>query len=244
MGAVTQAIPSAVPSAVARAGSVAVNGKAQRQPYTPMSGKSVVPMVPGGEADAETPWQPSYATTGTTGKTLDEGSPGAPSVPVDGLLFKRGPIDAHYQVPSGQNPYAKVNNPPTRGMLTWVKAFANHVFQGKQNVDNAGWQQAAPQQRTSYMRITPPPHGAGYAPETATPRQQPQQPNTYRYNPTTGNSPPGVVPGQSIILNSSTYGAGQTAGGIGGNSYAIPVAPPATAPVAPQGDSGMPTWGG
>jgi hypothetical protein len=243
MGAVQQAIPSAVPSAVARAGSVPVNGKAQRQPRIPMSGKSSVPYVPGGDPAAGTPWQPSFATSGGTGAALAEGSAGAPSVPADGVLFKRGPIDAHYLVPSGQNPYARVNSPPTRGLFTWVKSFANHVFNGKQNVDNAGWQQSSPQQRTSYMRITPPALGGGYAPETYVPRQMPQQPNTYRFNPTTGNSAAGPVRGQALVLNSATYGAGQTAGGIGGSGYTEPVPPPDTVPVTPAGGGGMPVWG-
>jgi hypothetical protein len=243
MGAVKQAIPRAVPSAVTRAGSVAVNGKAQRQPYTPMSGSSVVPWVPGGDPAAEVPYQPSYANSGGTGAPPAGGSAGAPSVPVDGVLFKRGPIDPHYLVESGQDPYAKVNAPPTRGLYTWVKSYLNHVFNGRQNVDNAGWQQSSPQQRTSYMRITPPALGGGYAPATSAPVQMPQQPNTYRFNPTTGNSAAGPVRGQALVLNSSTYGAGQTAGGIGGSGYTEPVAPPDTVPVASQGGGGMPIWG-
>src|SRR5215469_11361059 len=139
MGAVPQKIPSAVPSAVTPANSVAVNQRAQRGPYQPMTGKSRVPYVPGGQAGAETPWQPAYATTGTTATTPQSGSPGAPSLPLDGFLFKRGPADPHYLAEPGRDPYGKVNNPPTRGMLTFVKAYLNGIFQGKQNVDNAGW---------------------------------------------------------------------------------------------------------
>lgn len=243
MGAVPQAIPSAVPSAVTGSNTVPVNQRAQRLPHQPMTGKSRVPYVPGGQADAETPWQPAYATVGTTGRTLESGSPGAPSLPLDGVLFKRGPADPHYLVESGPPPVPKVNNPPTRGMLTFVKSYLNHVFQGKQHVDNAGWQQSAPQQRTSYMRFLPPPRGGGYAPETFTPRLNPQQPRTYRFNPTTGNDAPGPRPGQFLVLNTVTYGAGQTAGGIGGNQYTPPASPPATTTVTPGGSSGMPTWG-
>jgi hypothetical protein len=247
VGAVAPAVTSAVPSAVPTASNtVVINGTPQRGPHKPMTGHSVVPYVPRTEeprAD-EMAWQPSYATIGTTGRTLESGSPGAPSLPVDGFLFRRGPADPHYLVQAeGRNPYGKVNNPPTRGMLTWVKAYLNHVFNGKQNVDNAGWQQNSPQQRTSYMRITPPPHGAGYAPETAVPHQLPQQPNTYRFNPVLGTDAPGVVPGQAHILNRSTYGAGQTAGGVGGSNYTPPPGPPDTTPVASPQASGMPTWG-
>lgn len=242
MGAVPQAVTSAVPSAVPSASNtVAVNSTAQRGPHQPMTGSSVVPFVPSTEEPGgEMAWQPAYATAGATGQTLIDGSTGAPSVPVDGFLFRRGPIDPHYMVPSDRNPYKRVNSPPTRGLLTFIKAYANHVWQGKQNVDSAGWQQPAPQQRTSYMRFLPPPHGAGYAPETATPHQLPQQPRTYKYGPVLGTDAPGLR-----ILNSSTYGAGQTAGGIGGNQYTPTPGPPDTTSTAGQAaqSSGMPTWG-
>lgn len=242
MGAVPEAVPRAVPPA---AGGLAVNAAAQRRPYQPMTGKPVITSVPRPEGDSpqETPWQPAYATAGATGRTLAGGSAGAPSVPTEGFLFKAGAIDPHYAVMSGRNPYATVNSPPTRGFTTWVKAFANHVFQGRQNVDAAGWQQAAPQQRTSWMRVTPPALGPGYAPEAYVPRQLPQQPNTYRYGPVTGTSEPGVVPGQGIVLNSSAYGAGQVAGGIGGNAYTPSPPPPDTVQAVPAASSGMPSWG-
>ena len=241
MGAVPQAIASAVPSAVTTAGSVPVNGRPQRGPYQPMTGSSVVPYVPStDEPDAdEMAWQPSYGTAGKTGATLADGSTGAPSVPAQtSALWTPGPIDPHYTVPSGRNPYAKTVA-PTRGMLTFIKSFANHVWNGRQNVDNAGWQQGSPQQRTSYMRILPPPQGGGFAPATSTPQQMPQQPRTARFGPTTGTDAPGVR-----VLNSSTYGAGQTAGGIGGSQYTPAASPPDSTPVAsvPAG-SGMPTWG-
>ena len=243
MGAVAQKITSAVPSAVTKGNSVPVNQTAQRGPYEPMTGSSYVPYVPGNEVDEETPWQPAYATVGKTGQTLTAGSTGAPSVPgMNGALFTPGAIDPHYTVPSAFNPYAKVNTHATRGMLTWVKAYANHVFNGKQNVSNTGWQQNSAQQRTSYMRITPPPHGAGYAPATSTPKQMPQQDRTYRFNPTTGNDLPGPRRGQGNVLNSTTYGAGQTAGGIGGSQYAPTPSGPDTVPVTSTSTS-MPTWG-
>lgn len=240
MGAVPKKTPSAVPSALDPANSLPINSTAQAGPYEPMTGSSNVPYVPGGQGDEETPAQPSYATTGKIGQTLQDGSTGAPSVPEQtGALWTQGPIDPHYTVPSDRNVYANVNNPPTRGRYTWIKAFANHVFNGKQDVDNAGWQQNSPQQRTSYIRMLLPPRGNGYSPESYVPNQLPQQPRTQQFLPTIGTDAPGVN-----ILNSSTYGAGQTAGGIGGNSYTPPASPPSTNPVAPpQGDSGMPTWG-
>lgn len=242
MGAVPSAVPKAVPASVASS-TVPVNSKAQRGPYRPMTGKSVVPAVPRTDPpDPEMATQPAYGTTGASGRPPASGSAGAPSVPVDGFLFKRGPADAHYLVADegGRDPYARVNNPPTRGMLTWVKAYVNGIWQGKQNVDSAGWQQRAPQQRTSWMRITPPPHGGGYAPETYDPRQLPQADNTYKFNPVLGNDQPGPR-----ILNRTTYGAGQTAGGQGGNTYTPSPGPPDTTSTAsqpPQG-GGMPVWG-
>jgi hypothetical protein len=165
---------------------------------------------------------------------------GAPSVPLDGSFWRRGPIDSHYQSEyDPYNPYGKVNNPPTRGMFTWVKDYVNGIFLGKQNVDNAGWQTREAQQRTSVMRITPPPIANGYSPEWYLPKQMPQQPNTYKIIKSTGNDPYGTG-----VLNNDTFGAGQTAGGIGGNSYTPSVGqnPPSNA-VQPSGGTGMPTWG-
>lgn len=240
MGAVAKAVPSAVPSAVTPGDSVAINQKAQRGPYVAPEGSSSVPYVPGNEDQAETPFQPTYATVGRVGKTLESGSLGAPSVPgMNGSQFTPGPIDGHYLVMNDTVSGPKVNNPPTRGMVTWVKSFANHVFNGRQNVDSAGWQQNSPQQRTSYMRITPPAQGDGYSPKWYVPNQLPQQPNTQKFLPVTGTDAPNVH-----VLNSSTYGAGQVAGGIGGNQYTPASAPPATVPVTPQTASdGMPMWG-
>jgi hypothetical protein len=243
MGAVTKAVPSAVPSAVNPANSVPVNQKAQRSPYTAPTGSSVVPYVPDHNDEAETPWQPEYATTGKVGRTHSTTEDSAPSVPdMNGALFTAGPIDSHYHTVSGIDPYTTVGRPGTVGWQTWVKTFANHVFNGKQNVDNAGWQQNGPQQRTSYMRVTTPPHGPGYAPATSVPVQQPQASRTQRFLPATGTDQPGIRPGQAIVLNSTTYGAGQTAGGVGGNQYAPPVAPPDTTPVSAMSNA-QPMWG-
>ncbi|HUN30630.1 MAG TPA: hypothetical protein VMU95_01320 [Trebonia sp.] len=245
MGAVAQAVRPVIPAAVGQGRSVAVATTPQLGPYEPMSGKSVVPYVPGGQADEETPWQPAYATTGAVGRTLADGSPGAPSVPADGFLYKQGPIDAHYMVESDRNPYATVGRPGTIGWWTWVKGYANHVFNGKQNVDEAGWQQSSPQQRTSFMRITGPAHGPGFAPETFTPKQLPQQPRTQQFLPATGTDQPGPRPGQGLVLNSLTYGAGQTAGGVGGNQYTPAAGPPETTSTAGTAGqpSGYPSWG-
>jgi hypothetical protein len=124
-------------------------------------------------------------------------------------------------------------------MFTWVKDYVNGIFLGKQNVDNAGWQTREAQQRTSVMRITPPPIANGYSPEWYLPKQMPQQPNTYKIIKSTGNDPYGTG-----VLNNDTFGAGQTAGGIGGNNYTPSVGQnPPTSAVQPSGGTGMPTWG-
>jgi hypothetical protein len=238
MGAVPKSVPTAVaPSA---GNSVKINERPQRGPYKPMSGSSYVPYVPGGEGSQDVRPQPGYGGAGSSGSGPDTGT-GAPSVPaMGGALFTPGPIDAHYQSQvQAANPYA-VNRPRAPGLFTFVKAYANGIFLGKQNVGSTGWQTRQQQQRTSYMRITPPAHGAGYAPETFTPRQLPQRGQTYQYNPVTGNDQPG--PG---ILNRTTYGAGQTAGGVGGNQYTPSPGPPATTSTAgaAANPSGMPVWG-
>lgn len=243
MGAIAKAVAQSVPSAVNPANSVLVNEKAQRGPHVAPTGSSVVPFVPDHDDHEETPWQPSYATTGRVGRMRSTTGDSAPSVPgMNGALFTQGPIDEHYHTVSGIEPYATVGRPGTVGWQTWVKTFANHVFNGKQDVDNAGWQQNSPQQRTSYMRITTPPHGPGYAPATSVPLPQPQQARTQQFLPTTGNDQPGAIRGQGTILNSTTYGAGQTAGGIGGNQYTAPVPGPDTTPVAAS-NGAMPMWG-
>jgi hypothetical protein len=243
MGTVTSAVPKAVPTAVAPTAStsVAVDTSPQLGPYKPMTGSSVIPAVPTSGSPEEAPESPRFAGMADSGSPAESGAAGAPSVPaLGGALFRAGPIDSHYQVQDqgGKDPYATVGRPVPRGMLTWVKSFANHVFNGAQNVNEAGWQQNSPQQRTSWMRVTPPPVSGDYDPEWFTPHQMPQQPNTYKYNPALGPGDPGT-------LNSATLGAGQTAGGEGGSRYTPAPGPPDTTSTAgaPQDASGMPTWG-
>jgi hypothetical protein len=245
MAAVPSAVPQAVPSAVAPSPStsVAVDTTPQLGPFRATTGTSAVPSVPVSDPQDDIRAQPGYGEAASSGSAAESGGSGAPSVPaLGGVLFRQQPIDAHYQVmdEGGRDPYLKVNNPPTRGMVTWVKSFANHVFNGKQNVDQAGWQQSSPQQRTSWMRITPPALGNGYDPETAAPHQLPQSARTQKFLPVTGNDPYG-----SGVLNRDTFGAGQTAGGQGGNQYTPSPGPPDTTSTAGGQSAGpsMPTWG-
>ena len=243
-------LPSAVPSSVAPSTvkSVPVLTEPQLGPNTggskqPGTGKVVNPKVPRTEVEGVPACNPEFGGYKTQGRPRVSGSAGAPSVPaVGGALFTSPPIDPHYQNEDqgGRNPYRKINNPPTRGMLTWVKAYLNNAAHTAQDVDNAGWRVRPGQQRTSWMRITPPPHGNGYSPETFVPKQQPQSPNTYKYNPATGTQAYGTG-----VLNSDSFGAGQTAGGQGGNNYTPAAGPPATTSTAGQssGASSMPTWG-
>jgi hypothetical protein len=125
-------------------------------------------------------------------------------------------------------------------MQTWVKNYQNHIAKSVQEVDPNGFRVEPPQQRQSWMRITTPPHGIGYAPEIFSVRQTPQSPNTYKYMPQTGTQGYGTG-----VLNSDTYGAGQTAGGIGGNNYTPQPGPPPTTSTAngPNVGNSMPTWG-
>lgn len=233
-------VPSSVPSSV---NTVPVLQQPQLGPYEPMTGSQRIPEVPRTEVPGEEniPGNPRIGHRGSTSPPPASGSAGAPSLPVDGFLFRKGPADAHYlsewnpDLPSA--PKVKVNNPPTRGMFTWVKDYLNHIAHS-QWVDEAGWKVQLPQQRTSWMRITPPPHGGGYAPETFNPEQMPQQPNTYRIVKATGTSAYGTG-----VLNSDTLGAGQTAGGIGGNNYTPAPGPPDTTSVTGGPVSSMPTWG-
>lgn len=234
-------VPKAVPSAVNPATSgrqVQIQTRPQRKPYRPATGSPRIPVVPRTQEEGVPDSQPGYGGGHTTGSGPDNGS-GAPSVPgMGGALFTSPPIDPHYtSTTQAANPYAKVNNPPTRGMFTRVQQFLNHIATS-QDVDNAGWKAQHPQQRTSVMLNTLPPHGGGYAPETFTPRQLPQAANIYKYPPSTGTQPYGTG-----VLNSDTYGAGQTAGGIGGSNYTASVGPPVTQQVNPPQNTGMPSWG-
>jgi hypothetical protein len=243
MGAVPQSVPSAVaPSA---GNSVKINQRPQRGPHKPMTGKSYVPAVPANADPEDAGLQPGYGGAGSAGGPPDTGQ-GAPSVPgMGGVLFTPGPLDVHYQSEvEAYNPYA-VNRPAAPGLFTWVKGYLNHIGLGVQNTDTTGFRQTGAQQRTSWMRITPPAHGSGFAPATSTPRQLPQRANTSKYLPSTGTTRPGPVRGQGIVLNSSTFGAGQTAGGIGGNQYTPTPGPPETTSTAGlvQNPGGMPVWG-
>jgi hypothetical protein len=165
----------------------------------------------------------------------------APSVPGrPDVLFTAPPIDLHYMSEAEvQDPYRRVNNPPTRGMFTWVKSFQNYIGQGKQDTDLTGVLQNRPQERTSHMRVTPPAHGFGYGDQWFDPRQLPQQENTYKFNPVLGTDRYGTG-----VLNADTFGAGQTAGGQGGSNYTPAPGPPQTSNKAGTGNpSGMPVWG-
>ena len=239
MSAVPRAVPSAVAPAVSGNNVTVLTGP-QLGPYQPMTGSSVIPVVPRTETEGEPRPQPHWTSPPGTGSQAGNGTSGAPTVPVDGFLFRQGPIDPHYtSTEQARDPYKKVNNPPTRGLFTWVKAYANHIARGPQDVDPNGFRARPLQQRTSVMRITPPAHGAGYAPETAVPRQQPQHANTAKYLPALGTQEYGTG-----VLNSDTFGAGQTAGGIGGSQYTPPPGPPQTMPTGSQANpSGMPVWG-
>jgi hypothetical protein len=238
-------IPKAVPSAVAPSyqNSVPVLTEAQLGPYEPMKGSSIIPVVPRTTEDGDGEYhpQPGYGGIGKTGSEFTAGSVGAPSVPgMNGVLFTPGPIDDHYvNETEVRNPYAKVNNPPTRGMFTWVKDYLNHIA-FNQVTTETGFKISGEQQRTSHMRITTPPHGGGYAPETFVPKQLPQHPNTAKFLPSTGTQGKGTG-----VLNSDTFGAGQTAGGIGGNQYTPTPGPPTTNSTAGNNAASttMPTWG-
>lgn len=245
MTAVTQAVPSAVAPSVDT--SLAINKVPQRLPYKPMDGSPILPVVPRTERDGEVTPQRKWGGMTDSGSVIDTGG-GAPSVAIDGFLFKRQPIDSHYTSEyQAYNPYAKVNNPPTRGMFTFVKEFLNGIGLGVQNRESTGWNNRAPQQRTSVMRVTPPALGIGFAPEIFTPKQMPQQPNTAKYLPATGTDRYGTRRGDRYstgVLNSDTLGAGQTAGGIGGNNYTPAPGPPDTNSITAGGNpSNMPTWG-
>lgn len=238
-----RSVKKAVPSAVAPgtgANTVPVLTRSQLGPYQPMSGKAVIPEVPVEQPDGAITPQPGYGYGLTSGGPPDNGQ-GAPTVPgMGGPLFTAPPIDAHYLSQSeARNPYAKVNNPPTRGMWTRIQMFLNGIATS-QDVDNTGWKARHPQQRTSVMRNALPPHGMGYAPQTFQPHQLPQTIPVYKYPPSTGTRPYGTG-----VLNSDTYGAGQTAGGVGGNQYTPAPGPPQTVSTAGNsgGAAGMPSWG-
>jgi len=233
--------PKAVPNAVApsTSNSVMILKVPQLGPYKPMTGSSINPQVGRTPVEGQPSPQPQFGGYATAGSEFSAGSEGAPSVPVNGFLFIPQPIDQHYQnTYQGRNPYGKVNNPPTRGMWTRIQEFPNHIAYN-QVTTQTGFKISGPQQRTSVMRNTLPPLGAGYAPETFTPRQQPQAIRFNRIRPSTGSDPYG-----SGVLNNDTLGAGQTAGGIGGNQYTPQPGPPDTTSTSgTNSTSTETTWG-
>lgn len=247
------AVPKAVASAVAPStdNSVDILTQPQLGPHYPASGKGIVPIVPtrNDVKEADITPQPGFSGYGGVGSPFQAGSEGAPSVPpMNGALFTPGPIDVHYQsVEQEREPYAKVNNPPTRGMFTFVKTYLNGIALGQQNKESTGWNNRQAQQRTSVMRVTPPAHGMGFTQQTYTPRINPQNRNTAKYLPATGTVGYGSgSPGRYTrgVLNSDTFGAGQTAGGVGGNNYTPQPGPPVTTSTAGNsGTSDMPVWG-
>jgi hypothetical protein len=238
---VDKAIPSAI--APSTGDTVRILTEPQLGPYVPMSGSGFVPAVPNVGSPGDVSPQPGYGAAYGEGGQFNSGSAGAPTVPeLGGAQWRQPEIDPHYQVESEtRSPYGKVNNPPTRGMYSWIKDFVNGIGLGTQNRTATGFNNRQAQQRTSHMRTALPPHGVGYAPEFFSPRQQPQGDNTYKYPPSVGTQPYGTR-----VLNSDTYGAGQTAGGVGGANYTPTPGPPPTYSTASQDISngrGMPTWG-
>jgi hypothetical protein len=237
------AVPKAVPSAVAPSASgnnVQILTSPQLGPYQPMSGSTINPVVPRTKEEGETRPQPHWTSGGGKRTQLNPDGHGAPSVPVDGYLFKAVPVDSHYlSQDEAYNPYKRVNSPPTRGMFTWVKGYLNHIAHSVQEVDLNGFRVRTAQQRTSFMRFAPPPHGIGYAPETAVPHQNPQHANIAKFLPATGTQAYGTG-----VLNSNTFGAGQTAGGVGGSQYTVkPGLSELPSIVTTPDPTGMPVWG-
>jgi hypothetical protein len=159
-------------------------------------------------------------------------------VPTDGFLFRKGPIDPHYQVAEQtRDPYAKVNAPGTYGWRTRMQQFANHIAYN-QVTDTTGMKISGPQQRTSVMLNALPPIGA-FGTESYTPRQMPQAVAYNRIRQVTGTDAYGTG-----VLNSDSLGAGQTAGGIGGSNYTPTPGPPATNSISnPPAVAAEPTWG-
>jgi hypothetical protein len=230
-------VPKAVPNAVAFSAdnSVKVNKEAQRGPYQPMKGSSINPVVPKTEIDGETPQQPYF--TGGYGAGPQHFIAGIEGAPSDGFLFKKGPIDVHYQDPEEtRDPYATVGRPGTYGWNTRIQQFMNHVAHNQMTTET-GFKVNTAQQRTSYMRNQLPPVGA-FGTQTFQPAQQPQAVRYNRIIPTTGTDKYGTG-----VLNNDTLGAGQTYGGQGGSNYTPPPGPPPTNSITTAPMSAEPTWG-
>jgi len=241
-------VPKSVPTAIAPStgNTVPVSSDPDRNyRITTGGGGTRNPVVPKTETEGEPRPQPGYGEAfgrGTINYSGDFGD-SAPAVPgMNGVLFRKGPADPHYMSESEGNnpPYDKVNNPAVQGRFNWFKSFANYIGLGVQNRESTGWNVREPQQRTSVWRPLMPQHGPGYGVFWYTPKQLPQTPRWNRDIPVTGSDPYG-----SGVLNSDTFGAGQTAGGIGGNRYSPPPGPPATTSTADNAvnPSGMPSWG-
>lgn len=238
-------VPRAVPSAVAPStgNSVPVNTQPTRESRITVQGGERNPVVPKTPAEGIPGPQPGYAGTYGAGSIPYSGEQGAPTVPdMNGLLFRKGPADEHYSSESEGNvkPYGKVNNPAVQGRFNWFKTFINGIGLGVQNREPTGWNVREPQQRTSVWRPLMPQHGPGFGAYWYEPRQLPQSVRYNRDFPVTGSDPYGTG-----VLNADTFGAGQTAGGIGGNRYTPPPGPPPTTSTAsqPQPVNSMPTWG-
>jgi hypothetical protein len=238
---VKPAIPKAVASSTINStdNSVQVLTEAQLGPYQPMTGSSINPQVPRTEVEGEVAPQPYFTGGSSQGRpSFLAGSQGAPSVPTDGFLFRAGPIDPHYQVEAEtRNPYATVGRPGTYGWFTRLQDFQNHTGLGVQNTTETGFRNLGVQQRTSHMRNAMPPIGA-FGVNTFTPRPQPQAVRFNRIRPTVGTDAYGTG-----VLNSDTFGAGQTAGGIGGSNYTPNPGPPATNSITAPPASPEATWG-
>ena len=248
MSSVPKAVPSAVPRSTGN--SVSILKRPQLGPYQPMSGHSVVPAVGKTGVDGEPSPQPHF--TGGVGKAaVDYEGASAPSVPRDGFLFRAPPIDEHYQseVQPHGNPYGTVGRPTTLGWWTRVQSYINGIATS-QDVDNAGWKERHPQQRTSVRLNALPPRGL-FGTQTFNPTPQPQATRFNRITPVTGTDPAGSGRPTSMggilagrVLNSDTFGAGQTAGGVGGNNYTPTPGPPdQNSTAGTSGTSAMPTWG-
>jgi hypothetical protein len=248
MGAVPKAVPSAVAPQAQNSVQVLTGpqlGPREKGPFSPLHPRnSVNPVVPRTEVDGEdgTPSNPRFGGTSSGGTGRISGGEGAPSVPVNGYLFVQGPIDQHYTNADqgGRNPFRKINNPATEGKDTLTEDYGNNAAHDAQDVSLTGFRVRPGQQRTSHMRVQLPNKGRNGSPGIQfIPRYRPQTPATYKYMPATGTQQYGTG-----VLNSDTYGAGQTAGGIGGNQYTPTPGPPTTTSTANQSStSAEPTWG-
>jgi hypothetical protein len=238
---VKPSVQKAVPNAIApsASNSVQVLTEAQLGPYQPATGSSINPKVPRTDTGGETAPQPYFTGGGSHNRPgFVAGSAGAPSVPTDGFLFRAPAIDPHYQMQAEScNPYGTVGRPGTVGWQTRLQQFQNHIGLGTQNTTETGYRNLGVQQRTSYMRNAMPPMGA-FGVNTFTPRQQPQAVRYNRIRPSVGTDAYG-----SGVLNSDTFGAGQTYGGIGGSNYTPNPGPPATNSITTPPVTGEATWG-